>query len=172
MTLTSNFIRTYPAVLQIKLGDRWETRPPAYVCMLGVSCKECVISCLLWAKCSLFVLKHLLHTGWFRGKVNILGSDSTGRCEKTRSYKHLSNSEWLPDRAVWISRPNSVRFLFVGLDKERRLQKKCGYTGRNPRLHCGCCCPHKERRRSAQTKNTRSSRTSCKVHWGWLWDFS
>jgi len=22
-----------------------------------------------------------------------------------------------------------------------------------------------------QTNNTRSSRTSCEVHWGWRWDF-
>jgi hypothetical protein len=28
------------------------------------------------------------------------------------------------DRAVWISRPNSAGFFFVGLDEERSLQRK------------------------------------------------
>jgi hypothetical protein len=32
------------------------------------------------------------------------------------------------DRGVWISSSNSVRFLFVGLDEERSLQNKGGYT--------------------------------------------
>jgi len=31
----------------------------------------------------------------------------------------------------------------------------------------GCCCPHNETWRSTQTNNTRSSHTSCEVHWGW-----
>ena len=35
------------------------------------------------------------------------------------------------DRAVWISRPNSIRILFVGLDEARNLQKKDGYTETN-----------------------------------------
>jgi hypothetical protein len=34
--------------------------------------------------------------------------------------------------------------MFVGLDEERSLQKKCGYTTRITRSHFGCCCPHKE----------------------------
>jgi hypothetical protein len=38
------------------------------------------------------------------------------------------------DRAVWISRPNSVRFLFVRLDEERSLQKKSEYTSRIARI--------------------------------------
>jgi hypothetical protein len=36
-----------------------------------------------------------------------------------------------------------VRFLFVGLDEERNLQNKGGYTRRIARSHFGCCCPHK-----------------------------
>jgi hypothetical protein len=74
------------------------------------------------------------------------------------------------DRAVWISRPNSITFLFVGLIEERRAQKKGGYTKQIARSHFGCCCPHKETWRT-QTNNMRSSHTSCKVHWGWRWDF-
>jgi hypothetical protein len=39
------------------------------------------------------------------------------------------------------------------------------------RSHFGRCCQHKERWRSTQMKNTRSSRTSCDVYWGWRWYF-
>jgi len=34
---------------------------------------------------------------------------------------------------MWISRPNSVRFLFVGLDEGRTLRKKDWYTRRTAR---------------------------------------
>jgi hypothetical protein len=38
--------------------------------------------------------------------------------------------------------------------------------------HFGCCWLHKETWRSNETNNTRSSHTSCKVHWGcWQWNF-
>jgi hypothetical protein len=30
------------------------------------------------------------------GKINILGGDEIGHCEKKSSYEHVSNSEWLP----------------------------------------------------------------------------
>jgi len=43
-----------------------------------------------------------------------------------------------PDRAVRISRPNSVRFLLVALDEEQSLQEKGGHTGRIVRSHSGC----------------------------------
>jgi hypothetical protein len=33
--------------------------------------------------------------------------------------------------------------LFVGLDEERSLQSKGGYTRRIARSHFGCCFPHK-----------------------------
>jgi hypothetical protein len=75
------------------------------------------------------------------------------------------------DTAVWTSRPHYFTFLFVGLDEEWGLQKKGGYTRRIARSHFRCCYPHKVTWRSTQTSNTRSSHTSCKVHWGWLWDF-
>ena len=60
------------------------------------------------------------------------------------------------DWAAWISRPNSVRFLFV-LDEEWSLQKKGGYRRQIVRLHFGCCCPHKETLSSTQTNNTQTS---------------
>jgi len=75
------------------------------------------------------------------------------------------------DKAVWFFRPNSVRFLFVGLDEERSLQTSGENAKRNARCDFGCCFPHTETWRSAQTKKTQSSHTSFKVRWGWRWDF-
>jgi len=46
-----------------------------------------------------------------------------------------------------------MHWIFVGLDEERGLQKKGGYTKRIARSHFGCCCPHKRPRRS--TPRTR-----------------
>jgi hypothetical protein len=46
--------------------------------------------------------------------------------------------------ALCISRPKSVRVLSAGLDEQRNLQKKCGYTRRTARSRFGCCCPHNE----------------------------
>jgi len=46
-----------------------------------------------------------------------------------------------------------------------------GNAIRIARSHFGCCCLHKETWKSTQKKNTRSSHTSCKVHWSWPWDF-
>ena len=76
---------------------------------------------------------------------------------------------WTMDRpwcshlfATGISRPNSVGFLFVGLDEERSLRSKGGYTRRIAGSHFGCCCLPKETRRSTRTNSTRFSHTSCK----------
>jgi hypothetical protein len=75
------------------------------------------------------------------------------------------------DTSVWISRPNSIRFLFVVLDEERSLQKKAGYGRQIGHSHFRCCCLHKAMWTSTQTNNMRSSHTSYKEHWGWQWDF-
>ena len=56
------------------------------------------------------------------------------------------------DRAVWISKPNYVKFSFVGLDEEWSLQNKVGYTRRIARSHVGRRCPHKETWRSTLMK--------------------
>jgi hypothetical protein len=69
------------------------------------------------------------------------------------------------DSAVWTFRSNSLRFLFVSLDEVECFQKKDGHTRRNARSHFGCSCLHKENWKSAETNNTRSSHTICKVHW-------
>jgi hypothetical protein len=56
-----------------------------------------------------------------RGNIIILGSDNIGRCEKKVHMNMCLNVNGDRDRDVGISRPNSVRFLFVGL--EQSLQK-------------------------------------------------
>jgi hypothetical protein len=73
---------------------------------------------------------------------------------KESSHERASNSEWLPRQSCLNmahavlpffplhSRYNSVRFLFVGLDEERNLQNKGGYTRGIARSHSGCCCLH------------------------------
>ena len=53
------------------------------------------------------------------GQINIFGGDSICHCEKNSLYEHVSIS-------VWPSRSNYARFLFVGFDVERSLQKKGG----------------------------------------------
>ena len=63
------------------------------------------------------------------------------------------------NRAVWISWPESVRFLFAGLDEQQSLQNKCGYTRRIARSQFGCSWSHKETWRSTQTKKKRELHT-------------
>ena len=62
------------------------------------------------------------------------------------SYEHVSGCEW-PPRWSWlnpISRLDFVRFMFVGLDEERRLLKEGGHTGRTAGLRFGCCWLRKD----------------------------
>jgi len=60
--------------------------------------------------------------------------------------------------------------LFVWLVVDQSFKKKDGYTRRIAGSRFGFCCQQKVTRWS-QTKNTRSSHTCWKVHWGWRWDF-
>jgi len=105
------------------------------------------------------------------GMVSILEGDSIGHCEnEVRMKLGLSlNDYW--ERTLWFSRPDSVRFLFVGLDEERSLQKKVGHTRRITRSHFGCWCLHIETLRSTQTNSTRSSQMIYKAQWVWRCDF-
>jgi hypothetical protein len=73
-----------------------------------------------------------------------------------------------PDRAIWIFRPNSVKFFFVELHEERSMRKKGAYMRRIADSHFECCCLHKE---TWRLNSTRSSYWSYRVHWGWRWDF-
>jgi hypothetical protein len=54
--------------------------------------------------------------------------------------------------AVWTSGINSIRFLFLVLDVERRFKKTSEYTRQIGRSHFGCYCPW----RSTVTDSTRS----------------
>jgi hypothetical protein len=80
----------------------------------------------------------------------------------------IPNGYW--DRVVWISRPKSVRFLFGGLEEQQSLQKIGGYMRQIAGSHFGCCT-HKEMRRSTPTNYMQSLHMSCKVYWGWQWNF-
>jgi len=70
-----------------------------------------------------------------------------------RMYNFLS----LPRQSRWISRPTVLKFLFVGLDEERNLQKEIGYTRRISSSHFECCHGHKEKWRKSRKNKTRSS---------------
>ena len=55
--------------------------------------------------------------------------------------------------------------------KSEVYKRKGGYSRRIAGSHFGCRCLHKETWGSTETNNTRSSHTSCEVHWGWRRDF-
>ena len=77
-------------------------------------------------------------------EIYILEGDIMGHCEKNIRMDMCLILNGYRNRATNISRPNSVRLLFVGLDDERILRRKCGYTRRIAGWHFGCCFPHKE----------------------------
>jgi hypothetical protein len=59
------------------------------------------------------------------GKVNIFGGDSIGHCEKKKYHMNMYLTlNGYQNRAVWISIPTSVRFLFVGLDEKPIYERK------------------------------------------------
>ena len=51
--------------------------------------------------------------------------------------------------------PTPLDFLFVGLDEERSLQQKGGYTRRIARSHFGCCCLHKDEQHAIFANESR-----------------
>jgi len=59
-----------------------------------------------------------------------------------------------------------LRILMKGDVYERKVDTLDGWL-----WHLVCCCLRKETWLSTQMNSTRFSHTSCKVHWGWLWDF-
>jgi hypothetical protein len=77
------------------------------------------------------VIQEDSYTEWFSRKCQYLGGggDSVCFCEKKKVYMDMCLiRNGYRDRDVWIWRAlfayPSIRFLFVGLDEERRLQKK------------------------------------------------
>ena len=87
-------------------------------------------------------------------EVNNLGDDITGLCEKKNvNMNTCVILNGYPDGAVWISGTNSLRYLFVGLDEEWRLNKKADTQDELLGSHSGCCFPDKEKRRRTQKKS-------------------
>ena len=74
------------------------------------------------------------------------------------------------ERAVGMCRHNHIRILLVVGWKSEFYKRKM--DTREELLACtsGAAACIKTWRWT-QPNNTRSSRTSCKVHWGWRWDF-
>lgn len=64
--------------------------------------------------------------------------------------------------AVLIPRPNSVKSLSGGWMQNEVYERKVD-TRRMARFQFGCCCSHKETRRSTQANNARFSHMSCMV---------
>ena len=56
------------------------------------------------------------------GKVIIMGDHSVGHCEKKIIWTFVEF--WMVAQMEMFQSPNSVRFLFVALDKEPVLQRK------------------------------------------------
>jgi len=62
------------------------------------------------------------------------------------------------ERELFESR-DLTPFLFVGLDKERNLQKQGGHTKRIAPSHFGCCCQHRQKREDQLRRTTRYLQT-------------
>jgi hypothetical protein len=67
------------------------------------------------------------------------------------------------DRNLCTSRPNSVRFLFVGLDEERSLQKKAGHADELLAriLHAAACIKIREGHLRRKTSDLRTCVAKC-----------
>jgi hypothetical protein len=105
-------------------------------------------------------------TGLFRRKgPHFVRWWEQGSCE------HVSNYAWLTRRNISIWRalfipPSLSHFCLWGCMKSEVYKRKADTRWRIARSHFGCCCPRQFERGSIQTKNTRSSCTSLKVHGG------
>jgi len=77
------------------------------------------------------------------GKISIFGGDNIRHCgEKLLMWTLCLILYNQRDGAISISKTNTVRYLLLGLDEERSLGKKGGYTRRTARWHFGWCCPN------------------------------
>jgi len=86
---------------------------------------------------------NLISAGWCRRKFSILWGEIIGHFEKKVRLNVCPILNAYLDKAVWISRPNSVGFLSLAFDLKRSLQNKSGYMRRITRSNFGCCYPHK-----------------------------
>ena len=93
------------------------------------------------------------------GKVNILGGDSTGPCEKKGFIWRCLILKGYRGRVIWTS----VRFLFVGSDEGRTLQIKRLIHKTNCLLAVLDAAAHMKKREYQLRLTTLSLRASCKV---------
>jgi hypothetical protein len=91
-------------------------------------------------------------------------------------FRMVSEIELFHCTGVWIWHPilyftaavlRPIRFLFMRLDKEWRVQNKTGYTSQIASSHNGCYHQHKGTSRYTQMSNIPCPHTNCKVHWCW-----
>ena len=88
-----------------------------------------------------------------RGKVNMMGGDIIGHCEKNKVH---INARLILVTIISILTPNSVRFLFVMLDVGRSLQNQVRYSRRIAGCHFVCCWLREDGlRRAARDLHTR-----------------
>ena len=95
-------------------------------------------------------------------KVDIVGGDSIDHCEKVHINICLILSGYR-NRAIRISRHNSVRLLFVGLGEKAKFTtttKKVDTRGRIARCHFWWFFSHKEMRRSTETTSDLRTRVT------------
>lgn len=62
--------------------------------------------------------------GDLRGKVSVVGGDSTGNCDRKNRMNVCLFQNVYAQKAVRISRPDSIRFSFVRHDKKRILKDR------------------------------------------------
>jgi len=112
-----------------------------------------------------------LYTGWFK-RNGILGGNGIDYCEKKVHITMCLIVSGYRDTAVWNSTPNSVRFLFLGLDEERSLQTKGGYTRRIARLHLdvAACIQRREDQLRRTTRDLRTRVAKCTVVDSGIWE--
>jgi hypothetical protein len=96
-------------------------------------------------------------------KVNILGGCNIGHWEKRLHMDMCLILNDHQDKVVWISRSNSVRFLFVALDEERSLQNKGGYTDELLAriLYAAACIKKREDQLRRTTRDLRTRVAKC-----------
>ena len=93
-----------------------------------------------------------------RGKFNILAHEIMPLWEKAVQMNMWVSVNGYQDRAVWMSSANIVRFLFVWMDEEWRLEMKGGYTRRIAGLHFDAAAS-KMKREEQLRRTTRDHHT-------------
>ena len=115
-----------------------------------------------------------LQSDW-GGKVNILEGGGVWQCQllwEKKLFKHVSSSECLPRYSCFnLQDISPLDFLFFGVGWRAKFTKEGWTHETNCTLISWMLLSALKRWRLNQTKNRRSSHTSCKVHRGWRCDF-